>query len=206
MGSDLMSRQYLLALQDTEDYRLKPEIFSHLAALYGNFDVDMFANADNSLCSQYVSRLADIGSTPSCIDAHFQSHWGTAFYAFPPVDDAYLALDHILQQRDARGLLIVVPLWVRLNTYTRLFPDGGHFIPQVRGWSLLSADCFEAGPIGHASFLRPDKGGHRTPFIALLINTSDHAKMEYSDIPKRFCLKAYYGDPSSCKQCRPPPY
>ena len=30
MGSDLMSRQYLLALQDTEDYRLKPEIFTHL--------------------------------------------------------------------------------------------------------------------------------------------------------------------------------
>ena len=120
---------------------------------------------------------------------------------FPPaVDDAYLALDHILQQRDARGLLIV-PLWVRLNTYTRLFPDSGHFIPQVRGWSLFrAADCFEAGPIGHASFLRPDKGGHRTPLIALLINTSDHAKMEYSDIPKRFCLKAYYGDPSSCKQ------
>ena len=109
--------------------------------------------------------------------------------------------------QDAHGLLIV-PLWVRLNTYTRLFPDGGHFIPQVRGWSLLSADCFEAGPIGHASFLRPDKGGHRTPFIALLINTSDHAKMEYSDLPHstRFCLKAYYGDPSSCKQCRPPPY
>ena len=88
-----------------------------------------------------VATLADIGSTPICIDALLQSHWGTAFYAFPPVDDAYLALDHILQQRDARGLLIV-PLWVRLNTYTRLFPDGGLFIPQVRGWSLLMLAFF----------------------------------------------------------------
>ena len=139
------------------------------------------------MCPHYVSRLADIGSTPSCIDAFFQPHWGTAFYAFPPVDDAYLALEHILQQPDTRGL-IVIPLWVRLNTYPRLFPDGCHFIPQVRDWSLLHDDCFEADPMGHASFLRPDRGGHRTSFIALLVNTSDYAQKEHCDLPTRLFL------------------
>ena len=48
----------------------------HLPQWEGKYiDIDMFANADNSLCPQYVSRLADIGSTPSCIDAFFQPHW-----------------------------------------------------------------------------------------------------------------------------------
>ena len=48
MGSDLMPRQYAQALLDTEDYRLKTKIFTHLSTLYGIFDIDMFANADNS--------------------------------------------------------------------------------------------------------------------------------------------------------------
>ena len=136
MGSDLMSRQYAQALLDTKDYRLKTEIFTRLSALYGIFDIDMFANADNSLCPSYVSRLADIGSTPSCIDAFFQPHWGTAFYAFPPVDDAYLALDHILQQRDARGLLVSGP-----------FMGTTQYLPPVFPW-LMVATSFPKYEVG----------------------------------------------------------
>ena len=56
-----------------------------------------------------------------------------------------------------------LPLWVCLNSYSMLFPDGNHFISQIKGWSLLSLDEFCRGPYyGYASFLRPSKGGHRS--------------------------------------------
>ena len=162
MGADLMSRQFRQAFTDIEDYRLSVTAFSSLQSLYGHFSIDMFANADNAKCPRFVSRHADVGSLPGSIDAFYQPSWGTSFYAFPPVDDAYRALEHILAQPNARGVL-VLPLWVRLSTYHRLFPDGNHFIPQVTGWHLLSLTDLEKG-FGHASFLSPNKGGHKTPF------------------------------------------
>ena len=55
-----------------------------------------------------------------------------------------------------------------------------HFIPQVRGWFLLSTSDFRKGPYGHASFLDPNRGGHRAPFVALLLNTVVDSPLEYS--------------------------
>ena len=200
-GSDKMSRQEELEIQDIEDYTLSDLVFQRLSLDYGGFTIDMFANASNAKCQQFINRHADIGSVPETIDAFFQPYWGQSFYAFPPVDDAPKALKMILNQNSARGLLIL-PLWVRLTSYSQLFPDGSHFIPQVKGWSLLSARDINKGPRGHASFLNPRKGGHRSPFIAILINTDPDAATEYSDVPSRvFCLKAYYGEPRSCNQC-----
>ena len=199
-----MSRQDELETRDIEDYTLSPSVFAHLSSCYGPFDVDMFANAANTKCANFIGRHADIGSIPDTIDSFYQPSWGTAFYAFPPVDDSPRALKHILAQVNTRGLL-VLPLWVRLNSYSILFPDGDHLIPQVKGWSLLSASDIRKGPHGHASFLNPQKRGHRSPFIALLINTTPGAITEYSDLPDRpFCLKAYYGKPGSCTSCNLP--
>ena len=112
------------------------------------------------------------------------------------VDDSYKALDHILNQSNAGGLLII-PLWVRLNSYHRLFPDGNHFIPQVIGWTLLNPGDIVKG-IGHASFLFPDRGGHRTPFVAILLDTS--VPTPFFPSP-RFCLRSYYGVPAECTSC-----
>ena len=131
-----------------------------------------------------------------CWCAFYQPVWGPNFYAFPPVDDSFRALEHILNQPDARGLLIL-PLWVRLNSYHRLFPDGNHFIPQVIGWTLLGHGDFIKGN-GHASFLSPEKGGHRTPFVAILLDTS--VPTPFFPSP-RFCLRSYYGVPSECTSC-----
>ena len=133
MGADLMSRQYQQAYADVEDYQLTDEAFNRLQRLYGKFNRDMFANAENAKCPVYVSRYADVGSQPGTIDAFYQPAWGHNFYAFPPVDDSYKALEHILHQPNARGLL-VLPLWVRLNTFHRLFPDGNHLLPQSGDW------------------------------------------------------------------------
>ena len=161
----------------------------------------MFASANNTKCPSFVGRHADIGSIPDTIDAFYQASWGNAFYAFPPVDDAPRALTHILSQTSVRGVLIL-PLWVRLSSFSILFPDGKHFIPQIRGWSLLSNADFTRGPYGHATFLSPTRGGHKTPFIAVLINTAHDAPTELSDLPGRlFCLSAYYGRPSDCNLC-----
>ena len=161
-GSDKMSKTIVQERLDQEDYTLHPDTFQRLVNLYGPFSIDMFANANNSKCHVFVSRHADIGSAPDTIDAFYQPCWGKSFYAFPPVDDAPQALSFILSQPSARGILIL-PLWIRLTSFTRLLPDGCHFIPQVRGWFLLSASDFRKGPYGHASFLDPNRGGHRAP-------------------------------------------
>jgi len=199
MGADLMSRQYRQAYADVEDYQLTDEAFNQLQLLYGKFNRDMFANAENAKCPLYVSRHADVGSQPGNIDAFYQPIWGPNFYAFPPVDDSYKALEHILHQPNARGLL-VLPLWVRLNTFHRLFPDGNHLIPQVIGWTLLKHQDFTKGT-GHASFLSEDRGGHNTPFLAILLDTSASPVPLNSSPPYRFCLKGYYGDLSECPTC-----
>ena len=98
--------------------------------------------------------------------------------------------------------MLILLLWMRLSSFAILFPDGNHFIPQVRGWSLLSNTDFSKGSYGHATFLSPTRGGHKTPFIAVLINTSHDASLEISDLPGRgFCLTAYYGQPNACVLC-----
>ena len=199
-GADKMSKTIVQERLDQEDYTLHPDTFRRLIKLYGPFLIDMFANAINTKCPVFVSRHADIGSTPNTIDAFFQSYWGKAFYAFPPVDDAPQALLHILSQPSARGILIL-PLWIRLTSFTRLLPDGCHFIPQVRGWCLLSASDFQKGPYGHASFLDPNRGGHRAPFVALLINTALDSPLEYS--PGVFCYKKHFGSSDRCLFCSP---
>ena len=121
-GSDKMSRQEELETQDIEDYTLSDPVFQQLSNCYGDFSIDMFANASNAKCRLFINRHADIGSVPKTIDAFCQPYWGQSFYAFPPVDDAPKALKMILNQESARGLLIL-PLWVRLTSYSQLFPD-----------------------------------------------------------------------------------
>ena len=117
----------------TEDYRLKGKTFTHLSALYSIFDIDMFANADNSLCPHYVSRLTDIGSTPSCIDAFFQPHWGTAFYAFPPARRrCLLGISNIIREMGAIGS--TNPMAPRKNSTTtqwRPSPNGARLPNDV---------------------------------------------------------------------------
>ena len=72
------------------------------------------------------------------------------------------------------------------------------------GHSCHQMTSVGGGPYGHASFLRPSKGGHRTPFVALLINTALEATAEYCDYSSGiFCLRAYYGDTHSCAVCNP---
>ena len=93
MGADLMSRQYRQAFVDIEDYQLTDDAFDRLQRIYGKFNRDMFANAENTKCPLYVSRYADACGIST------------------------RALEHILNQPDARGLLIL-PLWVRLNSYS----------------------------------------------------------------------------------------
>ena len=137
------------------------------------------------------------GAMYPCIAIGHASHRNEV----PPVDDAPRALVHVLSQTSVRGVLIL-PLWVRLSSFSILFPDGKHFIPQIRGWSLLSNTDFTRGPYGHATFLSPTRGGHKTPFIAVLINTAHDAPAELSDLPgRRFCLSAYYGQSSACNLC-----
>ena len=60
MGADLMSRQYRQAFVDIEDYQLTDDAFDRLQRIYGKFNRDMFANAENTKCPLYVSRYADV--------------------------------------------------------------------------------------------------------------------------------------------------
>ena len=51
-------------------------------------------------------------------------------------------------------------------------------------------------------FLNSHKGGHRSPFLAILINTDPDDATEYCDVSSRvFCQKAHYGEPRSCNRC-----
>ena len=199
-----MSKKIELERLDREDYILNTAAFKYLSHRYGPFMVDMFTKANNTKCIHFVGRHADIGSIPETIDAFYQPCWGSAFYAFPPpaVDNAPRALVHIMLQSSIRSMLILL-LWMRLSSFAILFPDGNHFIPQVRGWSLLSNTDYSKGTYGHATFLSPSRGGHKIPFIAVLITPPAHdAPLEISDLPGRlFCLSAYYGHPSACLLC-----
>ena len=93
-----MSKKIELERKDREDYILTAAAFKQLTLRYGPFLVDMFANANNTKCTSFVGRHADIGSIPDTIDAFYQASWGSAFYAFPPVDDVPRALIHVLSQ------------------------------------------------------------------------------------------------------------
>ena len=88
-GADTASKKIELERLNIEDYTLVAKTFKHLTALYGTFEVDMFASAINTKCVHFIGRHADIRSIPSTIDAFFQPYWGRAFYAFPPVDDTH---------------------------------------------------------------------------------------------------------------------
>ena len=61
-GSDKMSRQEELEIQDIEDYTLSDPVFQNLSVYYGGFTIDMFANTSNTKCRQFINRHADIGS------------------------------------------------------------------------------------------------------------------------------------------------
>ena len=51
-------------------------------------------------------------------------------------------------------------------------------------------------------FLNSHKGGHRSPFLAILINTDPDDATEYCDVSSWvLCLKANYGEPRSCNRC-----
>ena len=102
-----MTKKIELEHLDREDYILITAAFKYLSHRYGPFLVDMFANANNTKCVSFVGRHADIGSIPETIDAFYQPSWGSAFYAFPPVDDAPRALIHVLSQTSVRGVLIL---------------------------------------------------------------------------------------------------
>ena len=166
----------------------------------------MFANANNIKCPSFVERHADIGSIPDTIDAFYQASWGSnAFYAFPPVDDAPRALSGTcpLTNLGQGGANITVmgevacpvSLFYSLMVNISSRRSGVGLSYQIR----ISLEDHMAMP---ATFLSPTRGGHKTPFIAVLINTAHDAPAELSDLPGRlFCLSAYYGRPSDCNLC-----
>ena len=84
-GADTTSKKVELERLDLEDYTLSSRAFKLLTSRYGIFEVDMFANAVNTKCPQFIGRHADIGSIPSTIDAFFQPYLlGQSFLCFPP--------------------------------------------------------------------------------------------------------------------------
>ena len=205
VAADIMSRQFLTVRFDTEDYCLSHKAYQQIC-LYFNFQpsIDLFANIENTKCDKFYSRYAAVGTAG--IDAFYQEQWGLNFYAFPPVDDAGLFLKQFLNpslqgQHPLRGILIL-PLWRRLES-TRIILDGNHFIPQVRAWYGLGRDSFTLGDVGSASFLNDNRGGHRIPFVAVLLDNS--LSLPILPARRRFCLKKHLNDlHDPCTTCPHP--
>ena len=135
-----MSRQFLTIRFDSEDYCLTPQAYSQVCTYLGLIpDIDLFASLENRRCSNFYSRYVTVDTRG--IDAFFQDHWGTHFYAFPPVDDCgrfiRQFLDPTLQGSKSLKGILILPFWVRLESTSLILSESGHFIPQVRAWISL---------------------------------------------------------------------
>ena len=200
--ADIMSKNFLALTLDTDDYSLSTLAYQRVIKYFNLLpDIDLFAANTNNRCKRFYSRFSSEDSAG--IDAFFQPEWGTNFYAFPPVDDGGRFLRYFLNPQlqgkyRLRGILIV-PLWVRLESTRLLLNGGDHFIPQVRAWYALKGTDITKGAIGTASFLNLNKGGHKTPFVALLLDNT--LGLPEVPPPQRFCLKSYYQDKTPCRSC-----
>ena len=103
----------------------------------------------------------------------------------------YLAAVSIYRHTMANPVLaFMLPLipFIGKSFYTNKRP--------ITFWSLLSNTDFTRGPYGHATLLSPTRGGHKTPFIAVLINTAHDAPTELSDLPgRRFVYRHIMANP-----------
>jgi hypothetical protein len=123
--ADTESRKF----SDSTEWSLDSEVFDNIFALWGPFDIDLFASRLHYKFAKYVSWKPDPGAI--FINAMLMNWEQQYFYAFPPFRLIASCLQKI-EQEEASGVLLV-PLWKTQPWFTillHLLVDRPRLLPQ----------------------------------------------------------------------------
>ena len=139
--ADVISR-----VVDYDDWKLDPDLFIFLDAMWGPHTVDCFAAPENKQVPRYHSRFWSPGS--EAVDT-FTVNWAEEVnWWVPPLYLVCRTISHASNCK-AKGTLIV-SMWKSSPFWPILCPDGEHLAPFVHAWWSASAypDMFQRGHSG----------------------------------------------------------
>ena len=122
--ADTESRKF----NESTEWSLDSVVFDSVLALWGPFQIDLFASRLNFKVANYVSWKPDPGAT--FINAFLMNWQHHYFYAFPPFSLISTCLQKI-EQDQASGVLLV-PVWKTQPWFTilHLLIDKPRLLPQ----------------------------------------------------------------------------
>ena len=124
---------YISRIQDFDDWKVNPQIFSWIDVMWGPHSVDCFAHVDNTQLPKFYSRFWCPGST--AVDA-FTVNWAEEVnWWVPPIH----LISRVLRHAEiccAMGSL-VVPAWKSAPFWPLICPDGIHLAPFIHSWVCI---------------------------------------------------------------------
>ena len=124
---------YISRIRDYDDWKINPDIFSWIDAMWGPHSVDCFAHGNNTQLPTFYSGFWCPGST--AIDA-FTVNWaGNINWWVSPIHLIGRVLRHT-ETCSAVGSLIV-PAWKSASFWPLICPDGTHLAPFVHKWVYI---------------------------------------------------------------------
>ena len=148
--SENQKADYLSRLQDTDDWKIQPLLFSGLNRLWGPHTIDRFANQLNTQLPQFNSRWWCPNTEP--VDA-FTCDWGgDVNWVCPPPYLVPRVIQHAARTR-AVGTLIF-PCWLSAPFWPMIYPDGHSTAEFVRAVIVFQSSLNPVLP-GRASYSLP---------------------------------------------------
>ena len=124
---------YISRIQDFDDWKINPQVFSWIDSMWGPHSVDCFAHLDNTQLPKFHSRFWCPGSTAT--DA-FTVNWaGDMNWWVPPI---YL-IGQVLRHAEICSAMgsLVVPAWKSAPFWPLICPDGIHLAPFIHDWVCI---------------------------------------------------------------------
>jgi ribonuclease HI len=120
---------------DRTDWQLNPQVFADLNAVWGPFEVDLFASSSTTQLPVFFSRFHTVGSR--AVDGLSQT-WEGLCWAYPPVSLVSKVLLHAQHQQ--AKVCLIIPHWKATAWWVRLAPTGVFFGAHVHGCIELPKD------------------------------------------------------------------
>ena len=163
---------------DTDDWRVDAVSFREIQRRFGQeFDLDMFADTNNSRTDRFFSRYICPGTL--AVDALAQRWEGEqAVWMCPPTSKIIESVKKMLVSRGMRGVLIV-PRWESAIFWPFLFPDGRNGVQGVKGIYSFNPFVLQ-GDGGEGNTLM--KGRTPFPFLALFFESAGSGRFQAGSI------------------------
>ena len=179
---------YISHIQDFDDWKISPQIFSWIDSMWGPHSVDCFAHIDNTKLPKFYSRFWCPGST--AIDA-FTVNWGhDVNWWVLPIN----LVGRVLKRAEVcKATGSIVPAWKSAPFWPLLYPDGIHLAPFVHHWVYI--------PFQPSMFVRGKNGNNIgdafTPDTVILCLWLDFTTSPRDHV-SGFCTRNFAG---SCAHC-----